>query len=868
MATRHTRKDNDIKRYTVASTQWLRLLIALTLLSGLAAPSQGAETSYIPQIEYLRVDPDSTLTATEALASDDWQTLKEESPNFGYIRDTVWLRFPVSRPATINLLEVRYSQLDRLTFYLLENGRIANRVETGDRAPFAQRPILYRHFLFPFEQSIASEYQILLEVSTQGAMQIPLRLWNAQAFFEHASIEDQLHAVYYGILITVIFFNLFIFSALREPMYLLYVLSTLGYLLVIGSLNGTSFQLIWPDNPAIQNQMMLLSVPFAMLFTLLFSRSFLKLQDTGPTLDRLVVIAIALNAVAAAITFFADYSTGSRLTVALAIPSFLLLTTLGPLQWAKGNPQASYYTLAWGALTLGSAVTAANKYGLLPTTFLTTYGMQIGSALEAILLTLALAARLYQQRQEKVEAREAELRAMAARRSAELKLMDHALHNPLTGLPNRSSFEMMLNDLMVRGPDKRYGVAIIHLNNLKSVTKTLGHRNSDRILELASKHYNAVIRELPGAMPVEQSDLRNFFLASLDPQTFAFIVDADATGSVPRSILKGLDGIRYPIEYLGMQVPLDPRLGVAIFPEHGLDANTLIRRAVIAEGSDSARERGIAYYKPARDSYSADRLTMVSELRQALENDGLALFMQPKQSLRTNRIVGLEALIRWPGRSQPLRADELVTLAEQSGLIKPLTRWVLEESLKLRSRLLDQGWPLTISVNISPNNLREPDFPAFVQKLMSSFHSHQGAIILEVTETSMMQDPGNSLRALNSLSATGIPISIDDFGSGYSSLSYIKQLPASEVKIDRSLVTDLATEAEDRVIVQTTIDMCHSLGYRVVAEGVEDHGTADLLREMGCDMIQGYLITPPLPFDELLDWLSRNHHQPDQRKLG
>ena len=228
----------------------------------------------------------------------------------------------------------------------------------------------------------------------------------------------------------------------------------------------------------------------------------------------------------------------------------------------------------------------------------------------------------------------------------------------------------------------------------------------------------------------------------------------------------------------------------------------------------------------------------------------------------------MEALIRWPGRPQPIRADEIVSLAEQTGLIKPLTRWVLEQSLAMRSQLLDSGWALTISVNISPNNLREPDFPTFVQRLMSSYHGHRGAIIFEVTETSMMQDPGNSLKALNSLNDTGIPVSIDDFGSGYSSLSYIKQLPASEVKIDRSLVTDLATEAEDRVIVQTTIDMCHSLGYQVVAEGVEDHGTADLLREMGCDMIQGYLITPPLPFHELLDWLGRNHHQPDQRKLG
>lgn len=853
------------RSFNVAPIHWLRSLTALILLTALAGPLLGAETSYVPPIDYLRVAPEADLTPEQALASDGWQTLEEPSPNFGYIDDTLWLRFPASRPDLINLLEVRYSQLDRVFFYLIENGRIARRVETGDRVPFDQRPVEYRHFLFPFDQSIASEYQILLKVSTEGAMQVPIRLWNDQAFFEHASAEDQMHAVYYGILITVIFFNLFIFAVLREPVYLLYVFSTLGYLLLISSLNGTTFQYLWPHSPAVQNQMMLLTVPLAVLFTLLFSRSFLRLPQTGPALNRLVVFAIALNALGALMTFFVDYSTGIRLTVALAIPSCLLLTTLGPLQWWKGNPQASYYTVAWAALTLGSAITAANKYGFLPNNFVTSYGMEIGSALEAILLTLALAARLYQERQDKVEAREAELNAMAARRSAELKLIDHALHNPLTGLPNRSSYEMMLNDLLMRSPERRYGIAIIQLNNLQSVTKTLGHRNSDRILELASKHYNAVARELPGALPVEQGEQHSYYMASLDPQTFAFMVDADATGSAPRAILKCLEGIRYPIDYLGMQIPLDPRLGVAIFPDHGTDANTLIRRAVIAEGYEAARERGIAYYKPTRDSYSADRLTLVSELRQALQNGELALFMQPKLHLRTDRITGVEALIRWPGRATAIRADEIVSLAEQTGLIKPLTRWVVEQSLVLRARLLEGGWPLNISINISPNNLREPDFPNFVQRLMTSHHQHRGNIIFEVTETSMMQDPGNSLKALNSLSASGIPVSIDDFGSGYSSLSYIKQLPASEIKIDRSLVTDLATEAEDRVIVQTTIDMCHSLGYQVVAEGVEDRETADLLREMGCDMIQGYLLTPPLPFDDLFVWLDSTDQQ---RKLG
>src|SRR5690554_2457975 len=833
-----------------------KLLALLFLVITLPLQAQPASVSYIPEMEYLRLAPDVQLTPQQAMASVEWQVLPEKTPNFGYIRDHIWLRFPVSNPELITLLEISYPQLDHVDFYLIRDSNIVHHESTGDQKPFRERPVQHPHFLFPFQLQPDANYQILLRVETQGAMQIPLKLWNSRSYFEKASVESQLHAGYYGILITVICFNLFVFLALREPVYLLYVLSTFGYLILVGSLNGVTYQLLWPDVPAIQNRAMLLTVPFAMVFTLLFSRSFLKLKRSSPVLDRLILFTIALNMLVAALTFFTDYSTGSRLTVALAIPSCLLLTVVGPLQWARGNPQAVYYTLAWGAVTLGGAITAANKYGLIPTSFFSVYGMQLGSAFQAILLSLALAIRIYHERQEKVLAQEAELKALEARRTAELRLMDQALHHPLTGLPNRSSYEMRLNELIRSQRGKRFGVVIIHLDNLYPVTKTLGHRNTDRILELASKHYNAVIKDVPGAISLEQTDNRTFFLASLDPQTFAFVVDADQALSVPKIVLRSIEEIRYPVDFLGMQVPLNPQLGVAFYPTHGNDANTLIRRAVIAEGSDRARDRGIAYYKSSRDSYSADRLTLVSDLRHAIDHNELTLFLQPKLCLRTRAITGFEALIRWPRREQPVRPDEIIAVAEQTGLIKPLTRWVLKEALEMRGRLLEIGWDAGIAVNISPNNLREPDFAVFVQRLMQSYQIHSGAITFEVTETSMMQDPTNSLRALNALDAAGIPLSIDDFGSGYSSLSYIKQLPAGEIKIDRSLITDIAEREQDRVIVRTTIDMCHSLDYTVVAEGVEDEKTLSLLKDMGCDLIQGYILTRPLPFDEMVDWMS------------
>ncbi|WP_375176932.1 EAL domain-containing protein [Marinobacter mobilis] len=843
----------------------ITLAVTLSLLAFQVHSEPGSSSWLPPKISYLQSAEEETVH--EALARSGWQTLPESSPNFGYVNNAFWFRMDVPSQPDRQILDISYPLLDSVEFFLLEDGEIRDQTRVGDSLPFEHRPLNHPTFLIPFQTESGKHYEIVLRVDSHGSLQVPIRIWAQNELFDAIAVEDQLHSLYYGVLITVIFFNVFIFLALRELTYLLYVLSTFSYLFLLAALRGVTFQILWPDNPVLHNQSVLLAIPSAMLLTLLFGRSFLRLRDNAPRIDLVVRLFIALNLAAIAGTFVLDYNTSIRLSVALAIPGCLLMTFTGPVLWMRGVPQAMFYTIAWGLLTIGSAITATNKYGWIPTNFVTTYGMEIGSALEAILLTIALAARLYQERAGKMLAREAELNAMAARRKAELRMMDQALHSPLTGLPNRTSFEMVINDLINREPKKRHAIGIIYLTNLQAITKTLGHRNTDRLLELAASRFNSIISELPGVRPIEVTDQRSFHLASLEPAALGFIVDADVIAAAPRSIVLALEQLGEPIDYLGMQLPLDPQTGVSIYPDHAQDTNALIRRAYIAQESDEARDRSLAYYQPSRDSYSADRLTLVSEFRQALRDNELALYLQPKLCLKSDEIIGVEALIRWPGRKVPIPADELVVIAEQTGLIKPLTRWVLEQSLVVRNALIERGYPIGVSVNISPNNLREPEFPLYVQRLMAAHPRHRGQIILEVTETSMMLDPLNSLRALQSLDATGIPLSIDDFGSGYSSLSYIKQLPAKEIKIDRSLIHDLLNESEDRVIVQTTIDMCHSLGYQVVAEGVENEATRALLKSMGCDMIQGYLLTPPLPLRELQNWLD-NRVSGAARQIG
>ena len=511
--------------------------------------------------------------------------------------------------------------------------------------------------------------------------------------------------------------------------------------------------------------------------------------------------------------------------------------------------------MAWGAMGLGSAITTANMYGLIPTTFIATYGIQFGSAAQALILTLALALRLYQEREFRIASRDAELQALESRRHTEIQLMEQALHNPLTGLPNRQCFDLVLKHHITKFPEKPLFVGVVRLNDLAAITKTLGHQASDQLIELASQRFSQIASQLPGVQPIDHQGLTFAHMASLENDSLGVLIRPDSADFSYDNLARRMEQMQEPLDFLGMQLALDPRLGLAVFSEHSEDPHTLVRLAYIAQESEEARDRGLAYYSPARDRYNAARLTLVAELRDALNRDQLELYFQPKLSLRTHEITGVEALLRWPGRQQPIPTDEIIALAEQSGLIKPLTRWVLTRGLQARSALLNSGFDLTISINVSPNNLREPEFALFVQGLMTEFSEHRGRTILEVTETSMMQDPKNSLKALRALDSTGIPLSIDDFGSGYSSLSYIKQLPAREIKIDRSLIMDIIREPEDQVIVETTISMCHSLGYSVVAEGVEDAATREMLRKMGCDIIQGYLLTPPLPYDRFLTWM-------------
>ncbi len=446
------------------------------------------------------------------------------------------------------------------------------------------------------------------------------------------------------------------------------------------------------------------------------------------------------------------------------------------------------------------------------------------------------AGRAFNRMQDRLQTSETRMRAV---------LEYQILHDALTGLPNRTLLMDRLEQaiLVARREHRHFTLMITDLDHFKEINDTLGHHCGDQLLEQAADRMKAVIRG---------SDT----VARLGGDEFAFLLPTADSGQALRVAGKVLKELERPYEIGDRRFTLGASIGIAMFPGDGEDAATLMRRADLAMYAAKRDHRGTVLYSDDLDRDSQQHLSLKNELRAAIDNDQLMLCYQPVIDLQSGRITGVEALARWrhPTRGL-LYPDDFIPLAERSGLIRPLTLWVMKTAAGHAQAWSRLGIELRIAVNLSVHNLHDAELPQTIDAIIDSGGEPAVSLRLEITETAIMPGPSQALDVLNRLSARGVRISIDDFGTGYSSLAYLKQLPVDELKIDKSFVTGMVHDSDDAVIVRSTIDLAHNIGLRVVAEGVEDQATRDLLAGMHCDAIQGYFVSRPVEAGELLDWL-------------
>jgi predicted signal transduction protein with EAL and GGDEF domain len=319
---------------------------------------------------------------------------------------------------------------------------------------------------------------------------------------------------------------------------------------------------------------------------------------------------------------------------------------------------------------------------------------------------------------------------------------------------------------------------------------------------------------------------------------------------------KILAALNKPFHWQNQSIDLGASLGLSFYPSQCDDAGGLLRCADIAMYVAKRSGQGYALYSPDQELISRDDLSLKSELREAIQSDQLSLYYQPQIDHRSQRVSGLEALVRWNHPSRGLLApDQFIPLAEDAGLIAPLTHWVLKTALAQLVALQKKGYDLTMAVNLSVRNLHDMELPASILALLAESGVAPQDLILEITESAVMTNPSDGLTILTELDRMGVTLAIDDFGTGYSSLAYLKRLPVDELKIDKSFVTDREENDNAAVIVRSTIDLAHNLGLKVTAEGVETRGAWDLLEILGCDNSQGYFMGKPMPAEKLEAWL-------------
>jgi diguanylate cyclase (GGDEF)-like protein len=431
-----------------------------------------------------------------------------------------------------------------------------------------------------------------------------------------------------------------------------------------------------------------------------------------------------------------------------------------------------------------------------------------------------------------------------------------ARYDALTKLPNRTLFiesiSAALHDQGAHG--RATAVLLLDLDDFKEVNDTLGHTTGDAVLQ-------EIARRLCAELP-EQA-----LVARLGGDEYAVmhpcVEGSDGVSAALALAAAAQSALEAPVEIAGIALNIDASIGVALAPQHAEDLDSLLRRADMALDRAKSHRSRLELYTPEHDRFDAARLVLLGQVRPALERGEFILHYQPKADLRSGRVTGVEALLRWQhperGLVPPL---QFIPLIEQTALVGPITLHVIDSALAQLARWRSAGVELDMSVNLSARNLLDPELPSLIGALLTRHGVPPLRLTVEVTESATMSDPDRAVRVLLALRELGVGVSIDDFGSGHASIAYLTRLPASELKIDRSFVTNLCESPREEAIVRSTIDLARHLELRVVAEGIETREVWERLAELGCDTAQGYLLSRPLAPEAFTQWLRSHASEP------
>lgn len=760
-----------------------------------------------------------------------------------------------------------YPRFDSVTLVLNPGASNQQTFVNGRAQKLSDRSFDSRLMAFELELVPDKTYQFLIKVNSLAKQPFGVSLETERHFLKTSGKVEFAWGIFFGMFFIAAIYNLLIYSATQQKVYIYYVLFIAATGLAQAAITGHGLHYLWPESTNWNLGVNLFFIGFSAIFGILFTQSFLNTKYCAPTIHQLLNVTHIPSVLIVVLSQTLRYDVVTTLMDLTLLWLLILMMSAGVISYRSGEKTARFFLLGWGSLLTCMAIYIAMMRGYIDANGFTLFTPQIGSILEITIITMAVADRIRQDRRDKTDALALQKSAIGQLQSAEEALLQQAMHDPVTGLANQNLLDRAIHNALHSTDDDEIYLVLIKIKDLREINNTLGRYVGDEVARFTAKYLREAIDQIPQQFiyPLCRGGDK---LAVIQGVTFAYLIKSPNDESAI-NLVKNIQ-VQLPrhFELNSISLEIETYAGICSAAQAQHQEDIWLRNAFVSTEQALQFSNQCQIYDDTYNPYSERRLSLISDLKKAVEQDELQIYLQPQLDARTQSIVSAEALLRWIHPQHGfVPPDEFIALAEDSGVIKPLTRWVILHSVKALQTLHKLGYFISLSINVSPQNLEEEDLTAYIVDTLSKHSIDPTYLTFEMTETAMLANPELASNVLNQWNKMGLSTAIDDFGTGYSSLSHLKRLPMRELKIDRSFIKDMLSSEEDKHIVQATLTIGHSLGMRVVAEGVEDEELLTKLAQLECDIIQGYHLSRPLSLDDFIAWLQDTKYAIGRPKL-
>lgn len=800
---------------------------------------------------YIANDGELSIAQILNLPKNQWQSSDRHSDglSFGYSTASHWIKLPLNKRSKLGqFLVINYSLLDEIDFFQISDGVILSQVETGDARPFDNRPVKVSNFAFPLIGTV-DHSTLFLRIKSSGTLKVPLYFEQYEDLIQDEAAETLYTGAFAGYMGLMILMSLIIVAINADKNYLLYgvyVLASLGLTL---NLHGLLFRWLWPGAPE-WNQVSTNLFSYTLIyFQLVFVCRYIKLEAglVKTISDIMKMVAMVGLLISLIPQWYMPLSKVSGLLILVTNLFCLYISTDYCFKHKSKLRGELYFALAWLVMAIGVSVVVLGVFGMLPSTPLVSNANMIASVLEVFFLTTAMICRFESERQARIDATLQSHREVEQRIHVEKHMLFQATHDPISHLPKKDVLLNNWSKLSSEIPEGYCASAVlVHFEGYygqvlsfgQQVAESMVHELHDRIRRLLGNKTQYL------KLDYQWSQDRAVVLDSLD---LCLILTTPKDYDITDELIwlhKSLSG---PFKYEKMLLDIELTIGVSKL--HDLEkVDRVIRRAQVASKEASQRRLKVLHYHNKLGQDPELTGIIMSKLKLALDEGRLALAFQPQIDTSTGKLFGVEALIRWHDEEYGwIPPDVFVPIAEQCRLISPLTSYVVRESCAFYQRLTDKtGESIAISINLSARNLSDEFLINEVSAIIEEYQVPPSLVTFEVTETAIIGDIEKSRNALEDLLDLGVKMALDDFGTGYSSLVYLKELPFTELKIDKGFLVKDDKAQHNASLVEAAVLLGKTLKMEVIAEGVESLEMAQQLAGYGCQICQGYYFAKPM----------------------